>query len=64
MSVMIPRNTSIPVKKTKNYLTVKDYQSVVGIKVYEGESVIASENNLLGLFKLYVPRAPRDLPFQ
>ncbi|MCH95520.1 heat-shock protein, partial [Trifolium medium] len=48
MSVVIPRNTSIPVKKTQNYLTVKDNQSRVAIKVYEGERMIASENNLLG----------------
>ncbi|GAU23246.1 hypothetical protein TSUD_172750 [Trifolium subterraneum] len=64
MSVVIPRNTSIPVKKTKPYFTIEDNQSVVAIKVYEGERMIASENNLLGLFNMSVRRAPRGLPIQ
>jgi len=52
MSVMIPRNTTIPVKRTKEYLTVKDDQSCVKIQVYEGERTRASDNNLLGSFML------------
>ncbi|PNX64085.1 heat shock protein, partial [Trifolium pratense] len=64
MSVVIPRNTSIPNKKTRTYTTVKDNQSSVPIKVYEGERMIASENNLLGLFDLPVRCAPRGLPLQ
>ncbi|XP_003621979.2 heat shock cognate 70 kDa protein [Medicago truncatula] len=59
MSVVIPRNTSIPVKKTKSYHTVYDNQSYVTIKVYEGERTRASDNNLLGLFDFSVPPAPR-----
>nr|XP_027186822.1 heat shock cognate 70 kDa protein-like [Cicer arietinum] len=64
MSVVIPRNTSIPVKKTREYVTVKDNQSHVSINVYEGERLKASENNLLGLFSLSVRRAPRGLPIK
>ncbi|GAU17817.1 hypothetical protein TSUD_172060 [Trifolium subterraneum] len=64
MDVVIPRNTPIPFKKTKNYKTTGDELSAVAIKVYEGERMIASENNLLGLFNLPVRRAPRGLPFQ
>ncbi|MCI33212.1 heat-shock protein, partial [Trifolium medium] len=64
MSVVIPRNTSIPVRKTKTYRTVEDNLSSVPIKVYEGERIVASENNLLGLFNLSVRHAPRGLPIQ
>jgi L1 cell adhesion molecule like protein len=64
MSVVISRNTSIPVKKTNTYVTVEDNQSSVLIEVYEGERIIASENNLLGSFRLSVPRAPRGLPIK
>ncbi|CAJ2669454.1 unnamed protein product [Trifolium pratense] len=64
MSVVIPRNTSIPVKITKEYITIEDDQSVVAIRVYEGERMIVSENNLLGLFDLPVRCAPRGLPLQ
>ncbi|GAU51354.1 hypothetical protein TSUD_413020 [Trifolium subterraneum] len=64
MDVVIPRNTSIPVKKTIEYITIEDDQSAVTIKVYEGERMIASENNLLGSFDMAVRRAPRGLPIQ
>ncbi|XP_058736662.1 heat shock 70 kDa protein 4-like isoform X1 [Vicia villosa] len=64
MSVMIPRNTSIPVKKKSEYYTVADNQSIAYIEVYEGERMVASENNLLGWFNLSVRRAPRGLPIQ
>ncbi|GAU23245.1 hypothetical protein TSUD_172740 [Trifolium subterraneum] len=64
MDVVIPRNTSIPVKKTIEYITIEDDQSSVEILVYEGERMIASENNLLGLFDMPVRRAPRGLPIQ
>jgi L1 cell adhesion molecule like protein len=62
MSVVIPRNTTIPVKKETVYVTINDDQPAVEIDVYEGERMVASENNLLGLFELSVPRAPRHLP--
>ncbi|KAJ1443135.1 Heat shock protein 70 family [Sesbania bispinosa] len=63
MDVVIPRNTTIPAEKSKVYFTAADYQSTAGIYVYEGERTRASDNNLLGLFKLSVPPAPRGLPF-
>jgi heat shock 70kDa protein 1/2/6/8 len=44
MSVVIPTNTSIPVKKTKQYITVKDNQPTTVIDVYEGEKPRASDN--------------------
>jgi L1 cell adhesion molecule like protein len=62
MSVVIPRNTPIPVKMTEERCkTSVDNQFGVSINVYEGERIKASENNLLGLFSLLVPRAPRGL---
>ncbi|TKY64854.1 Heat shock cognate 70 kDa protein 2 [Spatholobus suberectus] len=64
MSVMIPRNTTIPVKRSQQYETVDDNQSSVLIKVYEGERTRASDNNLLGFFSLSgFPPAPRGHPF-
>jgi L1 cell adhesion molecule like protein len=60
MSVVIPRNTCIPVKKTKEYITVEDNQTRSLIKVYEGERKRASDNNLLGSFRLSgIPPGPR-----
>ncbi|KAK2448422.1 heat shock cognate 70 kDa protein [Trifolium repens] len=52
MDVMIPRNTCIPVKKTKRYITANDNQTSTLIEVYEGERTRASDNNLLGSFTL------------
>ncbi|KAL5057131.1 hypothetical protein RYX36_028735, partial [Vicia faba] len=62
MDVVIPRNTSIPVKKKQVYHTCEDDQPSVSIDVYEGERMVASENNLLGVFVLKVSLAPRGLP--
>ncbi|XP_061338336.1 heat shock cognate 70 kDa protein-like [Gastrolobium bilobum] len=63
MSVVIPRNTTIPARKKKVYFTKIDYQSCVLIKVYEGERTRASDNNLLGLFNLNgMPPALRGHP--
>ncbi|XLR63446.1 hypothetical protein HN51_068156 [Arachis hypogaea] len=52
MSVVIPRNTIIPAKRSAVYFTPKDYISTVTINVYEGERTKASDNNLLGTFPL------------
>ncbi|CAJ1841686.1 unnamed protein product [Sphenostylis stenocarpa] len=63
MSVVIPKNTTIPVQKTKGYGRSEDFQSAVLIEVYEGERTRASDNNLLGFFNLYGdPYARRDHP--
>ncbi|KAL5057256.1 hypothetical protein RYX36_028860, partial [Vicia faba] len=63
MSVVIPRNTTIPVKKSRGYATAIDNHCIVPIKVYEGERARASDNNLLGLFNLScLPGTPRGQP--
>ncbi|KAF9762306.1 Heat shock like protein [Nosema granulosis] len=62
-TVLIPRNTSIPVKKTETFTTYSDNQTAVTIKVYEGNRGIAKENSLVGQFNLdgIIP-APRGTP--
>ncbi|WVZ04616.1 hypothetical protein V8G54_017962 [Vigna mungo] len=63
MSVLIPRNTTIPVVKKGGYARTEDFQSAVSIEVYEGERTRASDNNLLGFFNLYGnPKALRGHP--
>ncbi|XP_058728049.1 heat shock cognate 70 kDa protein-like [Vicia villosa] len=52
MSVVIPRNTCIPVKNTREYFTLEDNQSYSLIEIYEGERTRASDNNFLGSFTL------------
>jgi len=65
MSVAIPKNTSIPVKMTKQAVTVKDNQPTTLIEVYEGERPRATDNHLLGSFTLsgLPPAAARGHPF-
>jgi len=64
MSVMIPRNTSIPVKKTRTYTTIEDNQPNALIKVYEGERTKANDNNLLCSFVLSgLPPVARGHPY-
>ncbi|XP_057736905.1 heat shock cognate 70 kDa protein-like [Arachis stenosperma] len=63
MSVVIPRNTTIPKKTTKTYKTPEDNITSVQINVYEGERTRATDNNLLGWFNLSgLPYAPRGHP--
>lgn len=52
MSVVIPRNTTIPVTKTEQYSTYADFQTQARIEVYQGESRIASHNHYLGEFSV------------
>jgi len=61
--VVIPKNTTIPTRKTKIYTTAEDNQTSVWVKVYQGERKIARENRLLGEFELSgIPPAPRGVP--
>src|SRR5690349_19680533 len=63
MTVLIPRNTTIPARKTEIFSTAEDGQTAVDIKVYQGERPIAADNMLLGQFRLDgIPPAPRGVP--
>lgn len=52
MNVVIPKNTCIPVNRTRSYIRMQDNQTSDLIEVYEGERTRASDNNLLGSFTL------------
>ena len=60
---MIPRNTTIPTKKTETFSTAADNQTEVEVHVLQGERPLAGQNRTLGKFKLGgIPPAPRGLP--
>ncbi|HYE24358.1 MAG TPA: molecular chaperone DnaK [Clostridia bacterium] len=60
---MIPRNTTIPTKKTETFSTAADSQTSVEIHVLQGERPMASQNRTLGKFHLTgIPMAPRGVP--
>ena len=52
MSVIIPRNVTIPVTKSQMYYTSWDYQTAADIEVFQGEERIASRNHFLGKFTI------------
>jgi molecular chaperone DnaK len=63
MTVMIERNTTIPVKKTETYSTAADNQTAVDIHILQGERPMAGDNMSLGRFRLDgIPPAPRGIP--
>jgi len=60
---MIPKNTTIPTKKSQTYSTAADNQTQVGIKVFQGEREMAADNQMMGQFDLVgLPPAPRGVP--
>ena len=62
-TVLIERNTTIPVKKTEVFSTAEDNQTAVDIHVLQGERPMAADNMSLGRFRLEgIPPAPRGVP--
>ncbi|MGC2259543.1 MAG: Hsp70 family protein, partial [Candidatus Sulfotelmatobacter sp.] len=60
---MIPRNTTIPTRKTETFSTAADNQTAVDVHVLQGERPMASQNRTLGKFLLTgIPPAPRGVP--
>jgi len=62
-TAIIPKNTTIPAKKTQTFSTYSDNQTAVEITIFEGERAMAKDNHFLGSFKLVgIPPAPRGVP--
>ena len=63
MTTLIPRNTTIPTKKTEVFSTAEDNQTAVDVHILQGERPMAVDNKTLGNFRLDgLPPAPRGLP--
>jgi molecular chaperone DnaK len=63
MTTLIPRNTTIPTRKTETFSTAEDNQTAVDIHVLQGERPMAKDNKSLGKFRLEgIPPAPRGVP--
>jgi molecular chaperone DnaK len=62
-TVLIPRNTTIPTKKSEVFSTAEDNQTTVEIHVIQGERQMATDNRTIGKFQLTgIPPAPRGMP--
>ena len=62
-TVLIPRNTTIPTKKSETFSTAEDNQTTVEIHVLQGERQMAADNRTIGKFQLTgMPPAPRGMP--
>ena len=63
MTTLIPRNTTVPTKKSEIFSTATDNQTSVEVHVLQGERPLARDNRTLGRFQLVgIPPAPRGLP--
>jgi len=63
MTTLIPRNTTIPTRKSEVFSTADDNQTAVDIHVLQGERPMAKDNKTLGNFRLEgIPPAPRGIP--
>ncbi|CAL1711406.1 unnamed protein product [Somion occarium] len=63
MTKLIPRNTTIPTKKTQTFSTAADGQTAIEVKIYQGERELVRDNKLLGNFNLVgIPPAPKGVP--
>jgi molecular chaperone DnaK len=63
MTVLIPRNTKIPTRKSEIFSTAADGQTSVEVHVLQGERPLAADNRTLGRFHLVgIPPAPRGVP--
>ncbi len=62
-TVLIPRNTTIPTKKSREFSTAEDNQTTVEIHVLQGERELAADNKTIGKFQLTgIPPAQRGMP--
>src|SRR5512143_1762974 len=63
MTTLIPRNTTIPTRKSETFSTAADNQTSVEVHVLQGERPMARDNRTLGKFHLDgIPAAPRGVP--